>query len=93
MTRSELVQMLVARHPALTRQDIKRLVVIFFDQITSRLVSGGRVELRGFGSFSTRDRVARVGRNPKTGSPTNVAARRAVHFSAGKSVRRLVDRV
>jgi integration host factor subunit beta len=59
----------------------------FPDSITEQLAQGGRVELRGFGAFSTRQRDARVGRNPRTGDPVSVDAKRVPYFKPGKEMR------
>src|SRR3546814_19719666 len=69
MIRSELVQTLAAENPELGVAEVDRLVSVIFDAITNQLAQGGRVELRGFGAFSTRAREGRVGRNPLTGDP------------------------
>ena len=87
MIRSELVQMLGADNPDLSSREIERIVDIFFEEITSRLVSDGRVELRGFGAFSTRARDARTGRNPRTGEAVDVEAKRVPYFKPGKEMR------
>ncbi len=87
MIRSELVQKLCDDHPDLTVKEIERVVSAFFDSITDQLRSGGRVELRGFGAFSTRDRDARKGRNPRTGAAVDVAAKRVPYFKPGKEMR------
>ena len=62
------------------------------DHMTEHLVGGGRIEIRGFGSFSLRFRPARVGRNPRTGTPVSLAARYAVGFKSGMKLRERVDR-
>jgi integration host factor subunit beta len=85
--RSELVQKLSADHPDLTGKEIERVVSAFFDSITGQLQKGGRVELRGFGAFSTRDRDARKGRNPRTGDTVDVSAKRVPYFKPGKEMR------
>jgi integration host factor subunit beta len=85
--RSELVQKLCDDHPDLTVKEIERVVSAFFDSIIAQLQSGGRVELRGFGAFSTRDRDARKGRNPRTGDSVDVAAKRVPYFKPGKEMR------
>ena len=87
MIRSELVQKLAAANPGLSTRDIEAIITVFFDQITSRLVEDGRVELRGFGAFSTRGRDARVGRNPRTGESVDVTAKRVPYFKPGKEMR------
>lgn len=87
MIRSELVQKLCADHPDLTTREIERVVTAVFDAITNQLQNGGRVELRGFGAFSTRERDARKGRNPRTGETVDVAAKRVPYFKPGKEMR------
>jgi integration host factor subunit beta len=85
--RSELVQMLCDDHPDLTGKEIERVVAAFYDSITEQLQQGGRVELRGFGAFSTRERDARKGRNPRTGDSVDVDAKRVPYFKPGKEMR------
>jgi integration host factor subunit beta len=87
MIRSELVQMLAADNPDLSIKEIDQIVTIFFDEISQRLADGGRVELRGFGAFSTRARDARTGRNPRTGETVDVDAKRVPYFKPGKEMR------
>ena len=87
MIRSELVQLLARDHADLATRDIEKIVDIFFDEIVARLTEGGRVELRGFGAFSTRARDARTGRNPRTGESVDVDAKRVPYFKPGKEMR------
>ncbi|URW74383.1 integration host factor subunit beta [Sphingomonas donggukensis] len=87
MIRSELVTMLMRDHADLSARDIEKIVDVFFDQIVSRLTADGRVELRGFGAFSTRARDARQGRNPRTGETVDVEAKRVPYFKPGKEMR------
>ncbi len=87
MIRSELVQKLCDDHPDLTAREVERVVAAFFEAIIDQLQSGGRVELRGFGAFSTRGRDARRGRNPRTGEPVDVDAKRVPYFKPGKEMR------
>ncbi|HEV7290343.1 integration host factor subunit beta [Sphingomonas sp.] len=91
MIRSELVQMLATDNPDLSAREIERIVDIFFDEITSRLAEDGRVELRGFGAFSTRAREARTGRNPRTGESVDVDAKRVPYFKPGKEMRQRLN--
>ncbi len=79
--------MLGADNPDLSSREIERIVDIFFEEITTRLVEDGRVELRGFGAFSTRARDARTGRNPRTGEAVDVDAKRVPYFKPGKEMR------
>ncbi|MCM8730754.1 integration host factor subunit beta [Hephaestia sp. GCM10023244] len=87
MIRSELVQMLADENPDLALRDVEAIVSTFFDEITDRLAENGRVELRGFGAFSTRARDARTGRNPRTGETVKVNAKRVPYFKPGKEMR------
>ena len=87
MIRSELLQELHRDNPDLRADEIEQVVDIFFDEIAQRLAEGGRVELRGFGAFSTREREARSGRNPRTGDAVDVPAKRVPYFKAGKEIR------
>lgn len=86
MIRSELIQALADQNPGLTRRDVEAVVDAFFDEIAGRLAAGGRVELRGFGAFSTRERDARLGRNPRTGTAVDVNAKRVPFFKTGKEL-------
>lgn len=87
MIRSELLQSLAASNPDLRPEEVEQVVDIFFDEISARLAEGGRVELRGFGTFSTRSRDARTGRNPRTGESVDVAAKAVPYFKPGKEMR------
>ena len=87
MIRSELLAELHKDNPDLRADEVEQVVDIFFDEITQRLAEGGRVELRGFGAFSTREREARVGRNPRTGDKVDVPAKRVPYFKAGKEIK------
>ncbi|NJR80581.1 integration host factor subunit beta [Sphingomonas corticis] len=87
MIRSELVQCLATMNPELSQRDVEGIVATFFEEITRRLANDGRVELRGFGAFSTRERDARSGRNPRTGEAVAVDAKRVPYFKPGKEMR------
>jgi integration host factor subunit beta len=87
MIRSELVQSLSELHPGLSVREIDQIVAIFFDTISTQLADGGRIELRGFGAFSTRERGERVGRNPRTGTSVEIEAKRVPYFKPGKEIR------
>lgn len=87
MIRSELVQRLVQDNPELSVREVEKIVGVFFDEIVKRLMEDGRVELRGFGAFSTRAREARTGRNPRTGETVSVEAKRVPYFKPGKEMR------
>jgi integration host factor subunit beta len=87
MIRSELVQRLCEHNPELTQREVEQIITTFFDTIAQRLAHNGRVELRGFGAFSTRERDARTGRNPRTGEHVSVDAKRVPYFKPGKEMR------
>lgn len=87
MIRSELVQTLAEQHDGLTYGEVERIVDIFFSEITAQLANGGRVELRGFGAFTTRARDARTGRNPRTGETVSIDAKKIPFFKPGKEIR------
>ncbi len=87
MIRSELLQALAKQSPSMRGEEIERVVDVFFDEIAKRLAEGGRVELRGFGAFSTRERDARKGRNPRTGDSVEVPGKRVPYFKPGKDMR------
>ncbi|MCZ8019086.1 integration host factor subunit beta [Novosphingobium sp.] len=87
MIRSELLQALARDNPGLKADEIEKVVNTFFDEIAQRLAQGGRVELRGFGAFSTRQRDARQGRNPRTGASVAVPGKKVPYFKPGKEMR------
>jgi integration host factor subunit beta len=87
MTKSELIAYLAEENPHLVQRDVERIVTTIFDEIASALSRGDRVELRGFGAFSVKQREARMGRNPRTGEAVNVAAKRVPYFKTGKQLR------
>ena len=87
MIKSELVTMLADANPHLYQRDVERIVNTLFDEITTALTRGERVELRGFGAFSVKKRPARIGRNPRTGEPVAVAEKHVPFFKTGKELR------
>lgn len=87
MIRSELLQALARENPGLRGEDVELVVDTFFGEIAERLAKGGRVELRGFGAFSTRQREARKGRNPRTGDAVSVPGKKVPYFKPGKEMR------
>ena len=93
MTKSELIQKLAKRYPHLYQRDIEVLVNTMFGEITKALVAGNRVELRGFGAFSIRERAPRAARNPKNGATVKVGQRRAIYFRTGKDLRERITNV
>src|SRR5256714_15139709 len=90
MTKADLVND-VANAAELTKKDAERLVEIVFESIIDSLNQGEKIELRGFGSFRVRERGARRGRNPKTGDPVNIPAKRVPYFKPGKELKELIN--
>ncbi len=87
MTKSELIARLAERHPDLKSKVFERIVSTVFDEIADALERGDRVELRGFGAFSVKERAPRTGRNPRTGATVQVARKRVPYFKTGKELR------
>lgn len=92
MTRAELVQKLTQSNVSLTPAQAEKSVEILFHEITSAVAQGHRVELRGFGVFISRQRKARLGRNPRTGDHVKVEAKKVPFFKAGKQMRDLLNK-
>ncbi len=91
MTRSDLIMRLADLHPQLLAKDVDLAVKVILDSISATLSSGGRIEIRGFGSFGLNYRPPRQGRNPRTGEKVQVPAKYSPHFKPGKELRERVD--
>jgi integration host factor subunit beta len=91
MTKSELIEQIAMRKPELSVKEVETAVRLILDDITDTLADGGRVEIRGFGSFSLHYREPRTGRNPKTGDPVELDGKYVPHFKPGKELREQVD--
>ena len=87
MTKSELISKLAAQNPNLYMRDIETIVETIIEEMSSALERGDRIELRGFGAFSVKERAPRVGRNPRTGESVQVPAKRTPAFKTGKALR------
>ena len=87
MIRSELVQKIMEENPVLNVTDAERIITTIFDEIITTMAAGDRVELRGFGTFSIKERKARNGRNPKTGASVDIESKHVPFFKAGKLLR------
>ena len=87
MIKSELIQKIAEANPHLFQRDVERIVGTVFDEIIEAMAAGHRVELRGFGAFSTRSRDSRTGRNPRTGAAVDVKAKNVPYFKPGKEMR------
>ena len=90
MTKADLVE-IVAAEADMTKKDVEQLVEIIFDSIVTTLNKGEKIELRGFGSFRVRERNARKGRNPKTGAPVDIPAKRVAYFKPGKDLKDIIN--
>ncbi|MFL2798840.1 MAG: integration host factor subunit beta [Paracoccaceae bacterium] len=87
MIRSELIHKIMEENPILNITDAERIVTTIFDEIIETMAKGDRVELRGFGAFSVKQRKARIGRNPRTGENVDVASKHIPFFKTGKLLR------
>lgn len=87
MIKSELISAISSENPHLYQRDVEHIVNAILDAITDALARGDRVELRGFGAFSVKNRPARVGRNPRTGTKVQVTEKSVPFFKTGKEMR------
>ncbi|MEL6520572.1 MAG: integration host factor subunit beta [Pseudomonadota bacterium] len=87
MIRSELIQKIAEENPHLYQRDVERIVNTIFEEIINAMARGDRVELRGFGAFSVKQRDARTGRNPRTGDAVAVDEKHVPFFKTGKLLR------
>ena len=90
MTKSELVAAISEKRTDLSKKDIEQVVNTIFNSMKDALIRNERIEIRGFGSFTVKHRDARTGRNPKTGSPVHIPAKRIPFFTVGKELRERV---
>ena len=93
MTKSQLIERIAHKQPLLDGRDVDLAVKVMLEHMTTCLAEGGRIEIRGFGSFSLHFRRARAARNPKTGTPVFLPARYAPYFKPGSALRERVDRL
>jgi integration host factor subunit beta len=91
VTRAELIAELAASNPHLRTEDAELIVATIFDQITAALARGERVELRGFGALTVKQRNARIGRNPRTGETVQVDEKAAPFFKASREMLRRLN--
>lgn len=87
MIKSELVQRIAEQNPHLYQRDVENIVNAILDEVVDALMHGDRVELRGFGAFSVKNRPARLGRNPRTGQKVDVTEKYVPFFKTGKEMR------
>lgn len=90
MTKADLIEE-VSRVIEMTRKDSEVIVEAIFDAVVKSLRNSDKIEIRGFGSFRTRQRQARIGRNPKTGARVEVPAKRIPYFKPSKELKDLVN--
>ena len=86
MNKAELIAA-VAEKAGLSKKDSEKAVNAAFETVTETLAKGEKVQLVGFGAFEVKERKARIGRNPKTGEPTQIAASRVASFKVGKALK------
>ena len=91
MNRSELINNLIEKNQFLSKGDVEDSISLVLGTLTDTLAQGGRVELRGFGSFSTRKRNRRISRNPKTGKSISVQEKKHPYFRASKRVKEALN--
>ena len=91
MTKNDLIKALVSNYNELTEPEIENMVKHVFDLMAQQLEQGLRIEIRGFGSFSTKERSSREARNPKTQEIIYIKPRKAVQFKPGKDLRSRVN--
>jgi integration host factor subunit beta len=91
MTKSELIELLTNNNDVLNKREAELVVNSIFDSIGQALVEGDRVEIRGFGSFTVREREAREARNPKSGAIVHISAKKTPFFKTGKELRERVN--
>jgi integration host factor subunit beta len=92
MTKSDLVEALSERFAQLAQRDAELAVKAILEAISTAMIEGQRIEIRGFGSFSVSQRPPRLGRNPRSGERVEIPAKRVPHFKAGKALREAVDK-
>ena len=92
MTKSELIERLAVGEKDLSATDVELATKAILETMSQTLEDGGRIEIRGFGSFSLHYRAPRIGRNPKTGEPVALSGKYVPHFKPGKDLRDRVNR-
>jgi integration host factor subunit beta len=92
MTKSELIERLAVEEKDLSATDVELAIKAILEIMSQTLEDGGRIEIRGFGSFSLHYRAPRIGRNPKTGAPVALSGKHVPHFKPGKDLRDRVNK-
>lgn len=91
VTKSDLIERLTEKQPQFTSKDVELIVKSLLEEMSETLEKGGRIEIRGFGSFSLHYRESRIGRNPKTGEKVDLSGKYVPHFKPGKELRERVN--
>jgi integration host factor subunit beta len=91
VTKSELIERVAARQAQLSAKDVELAIKTMIEEMSQTLATGGRIEIRGFGSFSLHFRAPRTGRNPKTGEAVDLTGKYVPHFKPGKELRERVN--
>ena len=91
MTKSELILKITSKNSYLYHKDVYKIIDTLFDCVTKALKAGDRIELRGFGTFTTKLRDARIGRNPRTGEPVAIPQKKLPFFKMGKSMKERIN--
>lgn len=91
LTKSELIESVAAKQAQLSVKDVELAIKTILEEMSQTLASGGRIEIRGFGSFSLHYRAPRTGRNPKTGDVVDLTGKYVPHFKPGKELRERVN--
>jgi len=91
VTKSELIERVTSRQKQLSPKDVELAIKTLIEEMSQALAGGGRIEIRGFGSFSLHYREPRVGRNPKTGQAVDLNGKFVPHFKPGKELRERVN--
>lgn len=93
MTKSELIELVSSKAGVFSRKDVEIIIDTLFQGMTDSLIKGGKVEIRGFGSFKLKSREGRQGRNPKSGENVMIGAKKVPFFKAGKEIRERINGV
>ena len=91
MTKSELILKITSKNSYLYHKDVYKIIDTLFNCVIKALKDGDRIELRGFGTFTTKLRNARIGRNPKTGDPVAIPQKKMPFFKMGKSMKERIN--
>lgn len=91
MTKSELIEKMIEENAALTRKESEEIINLVFDSMSEALQQGDKVEIRGFGSFTVRERDPRQARNPKSGTVLQIPSKKTPFFKTGKELRERVN--